>query len=643
MDIVLASESPRRKDLLGRIVSEFRVYPVNADESTIQESDPLYFAVKAAVLKARAGGDAFPSAAVIGADTVVALGRLILGKPRDREHAREMLRLLSKKRHRVITGIAVFHKSEERLLTGYERTFVTFRDLSEEMIETYLGRNTYRDKAGAYAIQEVGKTFVKRLKGEYDNVVGFPLKRVEALLERIRVPPLTITIADEAFPENGGTGRDGGRTIFVPGAVPGDIARVHIVRDRKDITEAEILRLEQPSPSRIPPRCPHFGECGGCAFQHVAYKKQLELKEGYLSRTLAENGLIKEGSPLVSPITPSPDVYFYRNKMEFAFGETAGKIVLGLRKKSGTPGRTRGRTVSLESCPIFSPVVDALFPTVLRSAKRGSLSPYDVTARQGVLRHFVLREGKRTGDIMAALVTRGGLTEELRDMAEHIVDEAPRIRSFLHVRNDKIADVVAFEEIRVLYGESSIEEKIGGLAFRILPQTFFQTNTRGAELLYRRIQESSGATADSRILGLYCGTGPIEISLARSVRWITGIDSEPENIATAEANCRANATTNCSFSRETVEIWLRNAPQEDTDILILNPPRAGLSPKALKRLLALEIPSVVYVSCNPRALARDLGAFVSGGYAIRTIEPFDFFPHTPHLETLVVLQKANIL
>src|SRR5512137_1107676 len=217
MDIVLASASPRRRELMARIAPEFQVYPTDVDESTVTAKDPLEFAITAATLKARTAAERFPEAVVIGADTVVALGLRILGKPADKEDARAMLRTLSGRRHRVITGLAFYTKSDGRLLTGYDLTYVTFRGLTDEMIDGYLDQGTFLDKAGAYAVQEVGDAFVARMKGDYDNVVGFPVEKVKRMLARFLEPAFTVTVEDIDFPGSEGRAEAGGRKFLVPG------------------------------------------------------------------------------------------------------------------------------------------------------------------------------------------------------------------------------------------------------------------------------------------------------------------------------------------------------------------------------------------------------------------------------------------
>ncbi len=638
MDVVLASASPRRRELMKRIRPDFRVHPVDVDESSVREADPLRFAVRAAVLKAEAAARAFPSSTVIGADTVVALGTRILGKPTDRESARSMLRLLSGRRHRVITGVALYRQDQARLLTGHDLTSVTFRELSTEMIEVYLDQNEYLDKAGAYAVQDVGEAFVRRLKGDFDNVVGFPVKKVKRLLALFERPPLSLTVEEPLFPEHGGLSFSAGRRILIPRAVVGDKARVQIVGEGRGGATAEILSLEAPSPFRVEAECPHFGRCGGCRFQDIAYGKQLELKEGYLRRVLSEAGSPGLSDSDIRPVAPSPQVYYYRNKMEFGFGDDGGKTALGLRGGKSRSARSWRETVPLRTCPIFSPVVEKLFPLVLGFAREKGLLPHVPGTDRGTLRHLVLRRSQATEELLAVLVTAVEVGVDLRELASELA-AIPGLVGFSHAVTARRSDGVSYENLRLVAGRDFIREKILGLEFRVRPQTFLQTNTPAAEILYRRIREAGAITPGSRILGLYCGAGPIEIALAEKAEKVTGIDSLEENIRAAEENLAANGVSNATFRAETVEEFLKCPAGERFDVVVVDPPRSGISPKALARLAALGVPGILYVSCNPEALARDLKGFATGGYGIVFLEPFDFFPHTPHLEILAVLEK----
>jgi 23S rRNA (uracil-5-)-methyltransferase RumA/MAF protein len=638
-DIVLASASPRRRELMAKVAPSFRVFPVDVDEASVAESDPVRFAVEAAALKAKKGGEAFPASVVIGADTVVALNLRILGKPADRDSARAMLRSLSGRRHRVITGIALYQKIEDRLLTGYELTYVTFRPLTDEMIEGYLDRNEYLDKAGAYAVQDIGDAFVERMKGDFDNVVGFPTPKVRRLLSLFAVAARTVTVEDLDWPGGSGMATVDGRTWLVPGGVPGDRARVQVVGDRDRARVAEVLGLEAPSPRRAAPACPRFGTCGGCLTQHLDYATQLELKGRHLEKILRGAALLAAGDTL-PPVTPSPRIYHYRNKMEYSFGERDGRLVLGLRERVTARRQTYRRTLGLETCPIFSPVIETVFPVVLDFAEALGLRAFEPATGRGHLRHLVLREAERTGELMAVLTTAGLTDESVAELAGRLAQAVPRLKSFVHAVSDRRSDVVELTDMRLLAGEPFIDEQAAGLIFRVHPATFFQTNTGAAELLYERIRRAVPLNPDSRVLGLYCGSGPIELVLAGAAGEVTAIDSSPDNIANAVENAILNGIENARFVPGTVEALLAGPQKEPADVLILDPPRPGLTPKALRRVLPLAVPTVVYVSCNPEALARDLKEFVAAGYAIGTIVPFDLFPHTPHLETLAVLGKS---
>jgi 23S rRNA (uracil-5-)-methyltransferase RumA/MAF protein len=640
MEIILASASPRRRELMARVTPEFRVFPADVDESSVQGEDPLEFAIAAAVLKAKTAAESFPEAIVIGADTVVALGLRILGKPSDRESARTMLRALSGRRHRVMTGLAFFTKAEDRLLTDYDLTYVTFRELSAEMIEGYLDQGSYLDKAGAYAVQEVGDAFVSRLNGDYDNVVGFPVKKVRRLLALFKAPPLTVEVEDIDFPASSGKAEAGGRKLLIPGAITGETVRVQVVGERGAARVAEVIRVESPSSRRAEPRCPHFGPCGGCLFQSIDYGTQLELKERHLRRTLEEAGIAGAAAALKA-ITPSPDFYAYRNKMEFGFGESWGRLVLGLRERVTVTRQTHRRTLSIDACPIFSAVVGRVFPAVIDFVREKGLSVFDILSGRGHVRHLVLRQGKRTGELMVILVTAELPGTDIAVLAERLMAAVPELKSFIHVTNSRSSDIIEHEKTRLVAGAPFIEETLLGLTFRIYPQTFFQTNTAGAELLYQRIRDETPLSPESRILGLYCGSGTIELSLAGAVRKVTGVDSSPANIANAVENALINRVDNAEFVPRTVESLLSEPLREPADVVVVDPPRVGLTGKALRRVVRLDAPSVVYVSCNPASLARDLRGFLDAGYKVRSLSPFDLFPHTPHLETLAVMARST--
>jgi 23S rRNA (uracil1939-C5)-methyltransferase len=641
MDVILASQSPRRKELLKQIVAEFRIVPSGVDEECFRETDPLSFALRAAEAKARDVGEKFPSSLIIAADTVVNLGDKTFGKPRDGVEARRILEMLSGRRHRVITAVAVFTKDEERILTGYEISHVTFRELSPGEIDEYIQRGEFLDKAGSYAVQEVGDKFVAALEGDYDNVVGFPVKTVRKMLLEFQNPGEPMDVNDIAFPHDWGIGRLGGTVTFVPGAVVGDRVRVLVVKTKRKHQFGRLAAVEQPSPDRVEPECPHFGVCGGCAFQNLRYEKQLELKENYFLRTLQTLGRLDLRSVAREPTVPSPTPYFYRNKMEYAFGSAGGDIILGLRERASPLEKYRKRTVRLDTCPIFSPAVESVFPVVLEFAGSTGQSAYNPLTGSGYFRNLVLREGKATGEILAVLVTRSGTPMDLELLAELLRPELTPVKSLWWVENDRVSDVVDFARKKHLAGREWIEERLGGLRFKIYPESFFQPNPKGAETLYARIIEEVERLGARKVLGLYCGPGSIEISVARAAGEVVGIDSEPMNIRAARENAGLNGAANCRFIEGRVELALKEQTFSGFDLLIIDPPRAGISNKAMRHILALNIPNLVCVSCNPAALARDLSLLTAHGYRLCRLGCYDFFPHTPHLESLAVLSRLR--
>ena len=639
MEIVLASQSPRRRELLRKIVPEFRVVPSGLDEDEFREKDPLRFALRAAEAKAKEVGRENPSSLVIAADTVVNLKDEVLGKPKDRTQAEEMLRRLSGQRHRVITAVALYKKDQETLLTGYEISYVTFQTIGDAEIRAYLDNNEYLDKAGSYAVQEVGDAFVAKLEGDYENVVGFPVARARKLLADFQSGGQVVSIVDVALPHDWGVGKIGEVVTFVPGAVPGDRVRVVVAKAKRRLRYGRIVAFEARSPFRVEPKCPHFGECGGCTFQNLAYAKQLEIKETYLLRTLQKIGGISLDGVRREPISPSPAEYDYRGKMEYAFGVENGLVFLGLRERSTPFERYRKSTVSLHTCPIFSGAVEKIFPVLVDFANRCGLEAYDPIARTGYLRNLVLREGKNTGEILAVLVTKKGKRIDLGETVRELGERIPQLKSFWRVENERVSDLVDYAGKVLMAGNPFIEERLGERRFRIRPETFFQPNPRGAEVLYGRIASESRALGARKALGLYCGPGSIELSISGEMDEVVGIDSEAPNISAARENAAINDTRNCRFLEGRVEDILQRESFAGFDLLVLDPPRAGLSSLGFKQVVGLGVPNLIYVSCNPAAFARDLGRLGEKGYRLRTVGCYDFFPQTPHLESLAILAR----
>jgi 23S rRNA (uracil1939-C5)-methyltransferase len=635
MDVILASQSPRRRELLARLFPAFRVMPSGVDESGVAETDPIRFAMAAAETKARDVAEKNPDALVVGADTIVCLGPEIFGKPADRAAAEAMLGRLSGRKHRVITGVALLHIAEDRTVLSYEITYVAFKTLEPAAIAAYLDTHEYLDKAGSYAIQEIGDAFIEKIEGDYDNVVGFPVKRVKHMLKELRAPEWTMDVTGIDFSQGWAFGEAEGSRVLVPGGVVGDRVKARLIWRKP--RAGRILSYERRSPDRVDAPCPHFGNCGGCAFQNLSYARQLSLKQKHFEASLRAAGSVPFGDGVVEPILPSPDLFGYRNKMEFAFGGAAGDLRLGLRARSLPGGRTYKRTVALQKCLIFGDEAERLFGPTAAFGNATGLPPYDPLSQKGFFRNLLLRQGKTTGDLMAVMIVKSGGDIDAQAWADRLREAAPSVRSVWVVENDRVADLIDFESARLVAGDPFIEDDLGGLRFRIYPESFFQPNPRAALLFYERITARVRAVGARRALGLFCGPGPIELFAARAADEVVGIDSEPRNIQNAEENAALNGIRNARFLQGFVEKVLDSEAHKDFDFLILDPPREGVRAEGMTRVLTLRVPHIAYMSCNPATLGRDLVTFAAAGYRVEKIFCADFFPHTPHMEALAFL------
>ncbi|MCM8818743.1 MAG: 23S rRNA (uracil(1939)-C(5))-methyltransferase RlmD [Candidatus Omnitrophica bacterium] len=639
MRIILATKSERRKILFKKIIENFEVIESNFEEKSIKEKDPVKFAVECAIGKAKSVGEKYPESIVVGADTVVYVNDEIIGKPENYEEAKIILKKLSGTRHKVITGIAIYQKEKEKLLVDYEVSFVKFKELKDQEIEDYLKTGDFFDKAGAYGIQNIGDKFVEEIEGDFDNVVGLPIQKTKDLLDRFFSEIISVDIEDIAFPNNWAVARYNNLVIFVPGGIVGDRVKVKLSKGLKNYAFGEIVEIEKSSEFRVKPLCEHFNFCGGCVFQNLLYEKQIELKKNYFIQTLKKIGNFDEKFN-IEEIIPSPEIYFYRNKMEFAFGSYNNKIVLGLRERRYPYKRYRKNVVPLKKCYIFSESVEKIFPCVLNFLNNLNLEPYDPFEKKGILRHLVIRESKNKNEIMIILVTKSiSKNIDFVGLIDLLLSEIKEIKSIYWVENNQLSDVVSYEKKHLIYGNPYIEEILGNLNFRIYPEIFFQPNTKVAEILYGKIKEN--VKEGSKIVGLFSGSGGIEIFLSDRVKEVIGVDWEEFNINTAVENCEINHIRNCKFYKDKSENFLNNIEDlKGVDYLIVDPPRGGLSKKCIKKILKVNFPFIIYVSCNPSTLARDLKEIREGGYILKKIFLFDMFPHTTHIESITILEKV---
>ncbi|MET0850071.1 MAG: 23S rRNA (uracil(1939)-C(5))-methyltransferase RlmD [Candidatus Rokuibacteriota bacterium] len=458
---------------------------------------------------------------------------------------------------------------------------------------------------------------------------------------------LSITVDDLAFGGEG-VGRIEGYVVFVPGGVPGDRVRVRLTEARARFGRGVIEAVETPSPHRVDAPCPYFGRCGGCRLQHIAYAAQLDFKAKQVADCLQRLGGL-DAVPL-RPIVAAPEVYGYRNKMEFTVAPPVRRRGPAAEAADGAPAsgpvtvglheaQRYDAVLDVERCLLQSDRMNTLLDEARRFFVEARLSAYDQASGEGLLRFLVLREGAGTGEAMVNVVTSAPAMAEMTPLAARLRARAPGTASVVMNVNPKKASVAVGVEEHLLGGRDHIRESLGGLTFRVSPGSFFQTNTAQAERLFALVLEAAALDATETAIDLYSGTGAISLLLARRCRWVYGVELAAAAVADARENARLNGIDNCTFVAGEVRFALPDliAKGIRADVVVSDPPRAGFHPRALAALIGLRPGRLVYVSCNPSTLARDVGALVRAGYRLDWVQPVDMFPHTPHVEAVARL------
>jgi 23S rRNA (uracil1939-C5)-methyltransferase len=446
---------------------------------------------------------------------------------------------------------------------------------------------------------------------------------------------LSLTIDDLAFGGEG-VGRADGYVVFVPGGVPGDRLRVRLVQARSRFGRGVIEAVEESSPHRVAAPCPYFGRCGGCRWQHIAYDAQLVFKQKQVADVLERVGGLT-GFDL-RPILGAPELYGYRNKMEFtvAAGAAPGTLAIGLHEAD-----RYDVVLDVERCLLQSDSMNALLDEARRFFAERALTAYDQDSGEGLLRFLMLRHGRETGEAMVNVVTAAPAVSELAPIVDRLHARVPETSSVVMNVNPKKASVAVGVEEHLLGGRDHIRERIGGAEFQISANSFFQTNTVQAERLFGLVVDAAGLTGGETVVDLYSGTGAISLLLARRCRWVYGVELAQAAVDDAARNAAANGIGNCTFVAGEVRFVLPSliANGITAEVVIADPPRAGFHPRALRAVAALAPARIVYVSCNPSTLARDVGELAHAGYRLEWVQPVDMFPHTPHIEAVARLGR----
>jgi 23S rRNA (uracil1939-C5)-methyltransferase len=414
--------------------------------------------------------------------------------------------------------------------------------------------------------------------------------------------------------------RADGFVVFVTGGLPGDRVRARVSRSKRGYAEAATVEMLEPSAERVADTCVHDGQpCPGAPWQGLPYEQQLEEKAAQVDEALTRLGGLDGFES--EPIVPAVSQWRYRNKLEYSFGDRDGDAVLGFHRR----GSWR-EVVDVDDCHLASEANNAARNAVRDWARTEGLPPYDSDDEHGVLRNLIVREGTRTRQVQTRLVTTPA--------------EFPRPPVDLHTVIEGPAG--GTDGPTGVLGEEHLEEELSGLRFRISHAAFFQTNTEMAERLFGIAGDYAGLTGSERVFDLYCGIGTISLSLAAQAGEVWGIETVPEAVADADRNAKRNNIANARFEAVDARLGIRPLVERagKPDVLVVDPPRAGLSKKVVRRVIECEAPRIVYVSCNPTTLAPNAAQLAEAGYVLRRITPVDMFPQTPHVECVALLERA---
>ena len=433
------------------------------------------------------------------------------------------------------------------------------------------------------------------------------------------------------------------RAVFVDAAIPGERVMARASRVKKDFAEARLLEVLEPSQHRAIAPCRYNDYYGGCNWQFMQYEKQLEHKHAIVEELLHHIGKVADVA--VHPALPAPHMLGYRNKMEFSFSDKRWLLPEEVDNKEGlehfalglhVPG-TFDKIINIDGCLLQHERGNEILREVRKYARGSGLPAYGLRSHQGFWRYLVLRHSHYFDEWMVNIVTSEEREPELRNLASILRDRFGNIASLVQSINTRRGGTAIAERERVLLGRSSIRDKIGEFTFEISAQSFFQTNTAMAERLYEQVRDLASLTGKETIIDLYCGIGTISILLAPLASLVIGMDISESSIQDARKNCELNAIYNCEFLCGDVKVLLSRGAFHP-NLLIADPPRAGIHKKVIEQILDLMPEKIIYVSCNPSTLARDL-ALLNERYLLGEVQPLDLFPNTHHIETVVLLEQ----
>ncbi|MCC5941723.1 MAG: 23S rRNA (uracil(1939)-C(5))-methyltransferase RlmD [Balneolaceae bacterium] len=446
-----------------------------------------------------------------------------------------------------------------------------------------------------------------------------------------------------------GVGKLDGQTVFVPGVAPGDLVEGRIIKKKKKYLEAKLLQIKEHSPLRIEPKCGHANVCGGCTWQHLSYKNQLEIKEQHVRDHIER--IAGLNPDLVQPIIGCEKDFYYRNKMEYSFGTkrwltdaeiNADEFVDDTAFSAGlhAPGRF-DKILNLRECHLQPEISFQLLDFVRNYCIKNDIPAFDTFKKEGFMRHLVIRNSHYTDDLMVNLVTFKDEPDIINQLADQLLAEFPSITTIVNNVNDQPNPTAVGRYEKIVYGPGYIVDHIGDHSFKIHANAFFQTNTKQAEKLYSIAREFAQLDEDKLLFDLYCGVGTLSLFMADKARKVLGIELVDVAVENARFNAEENSVDNAEFVLGDMKDTFNDdflSKHGQPDCIITDPPRSGMHPDVVTMFTKLNVPTIVYVSCNPSTMARDLN-ILKEFYDVERIQPVDMFPQTYHIEAVAKLTR----
>jgi 23S rRNA (uracil1939-C5)-methyltransferase len=426
--------------------------------------------------------------------------------------------------------------------------------------------------------------------------------------------------------DGNGVAKVDGYPLFVPNGLPGEKAKVKVVKVNKGYGYGRLIELYEPSPERMEPSCSIYKQCGGCQLQHLSYDGQLKAKEKHVREVLQRIGKIED--VVVHPVLGMNDPWRYRNKAQVPVGEREGGLVAGFYQKRSHD------IIDMEACLIQQEMNDVVVQTVKKICEKYGIPAYNEKTHKGTIRHIMARYGHTTKDVMVVLVTRTDDLPFKKKIVQEIVENIPNVKSIIQNVNPKRTNVILGEQTKVLWGTEYIYDYIGNIKFAISARSFYQVNPEQTKVLYEKALEYADLTGEETVIDAYCGIGTISLFLAQKAKKVYGVEIVPEAIEDAKRNAELNNIHNVEFAVGEAETVIPNWYEQgiQADCIVVDPPRKGCDASLLETIIAMKPKRVVYVSCNPATLARDLRILEDGGYKTLEVQPVDMFPHTTHVE-----------